>query len=155
MRLRAMVLAAVLVLTGTATPARAEAGVAANCHGELVASHPLVDRDGVGARTGLGEVRVDVYQADAQGGTTCVTTVAGDGMDAEPVPMLAMLVTSDGAAAQDRGAFQHHAAVWATGTAGSCLVVHGAAQLRSFGPSAPASAGDWYVLPGADRRVCV
>jgi hypothetical protein len=154
-KLRAATLAATMVVAAviaTPVPAHAAAGVAANCYGDVVASLPLVDRDGLGARTELGQVRLDVYYSEAAGGTTCVMTVGGNGTASGPLPMLAMLLTADGRGALDRGEYRYHAAVTATQTAGECIVVHGAATLQPFGPDG--APGDAYFLPADGREHC-
>lgn len=154
-KFRPAALIATLVVASAATgapPASATAGVAANCFGGLVASHALVDRDGLGATTELGQLRVDVFYSEAAGGTTCAMTVGGNGTASGPIPMVAMLLTEGGEGAMDRGDYRYHAAVTATGTAGECVQVYGATRLRPFGPEAPAS--DWYFLDAGAREHC-
>ncbi|SDL63196.1 hypothetical protein SAMN04488242_2185 [Tessaracoccus oleiagri] len=154
-KFRPVALVATLVVASAAAgapPAAATAGVAANCFGDLVASHALVDRDGLGATTELGRLRVDVFYSAAAGGTTCAMTVGGNGTASGPVPMVAMLLTDGGEAALDRGEYRYHAAVTATGTAGRCVRVYGETRLLPFGPEVPAS--DWYFLAGDAREYC-
>lgn len=144
-------LAVVIAIVATPLPARATVGVAQSCSGDLVASHPLVDRDGLGARTELGQVRLEVHYSTAAGGTTCVRTVGGNGLASGPIAMLAMVVTEDGRGALDHAEYRYHAAVTATRTKGTCVSVHGASELRPFGPDGP---GDWYFLDSSARRHC-
>lgn len=142
------------MLSGATVPAHASAYVVENCGGERIASIPLTDRDGMQGATTEGVLRADVYQSEFRGGTTCVMTVAG-GADSEPIPLIAMIVTEDGDAVTDHGEYGFHAAVAATGTAGSCVLVYAAAELCPFGKQAPTSTGDAYTLPGNKRSYCV
>lgn len=153
-RLRAALLSAALLLLGTTVPAQASARIVENCHGDLVASIPLVDRDGMEAVTDSGALRAEVYQSNADGGTTCVLSL-GAASDADPMPRIAMIVTEDGSAALDHGMYQYHAAVAATHTKDTCLLIYAAAELHPFGNDAPASTGDTYTLPGTKRSICV
>lgn len=137
-----------------ATPAEAAATVTYGCTGDLVAERPLVDRDGLVARTQLGDLRVEVFYSDDDGGTTCVQTIGGDNTAAGPMPMLAMILTDDGQGALDRGEYLYRASVEATETAGKCVQIYGATQLRAFGPETPDVASDWYFLPGDAREHC-
>lgn len=150
-RLRNALLGSALLLAGTTVPAQASAHVVENCYGDLVATIPLVDRDGLQATTDSGVLRAEVYHSEASGGTTCVLSLGGS----DSIPRIAMIVAEDGAAVIDHGEYEYHAAVAATRTEGTCVLIYAAAEMSAFGPEAPASTGDTYMLPAGKRSVCV
>ncbi len=150
-RLRNALLGSALLLAGATVPAQAAAHVVEHCYGDLVATIPLVDRDDLQATTDSGVLRVEVYQSEASGGTTCVLSLGG----ADSIPRIAMIVADDGTAAIDHGEYEYHAAVAATRTKGTCVLIYAAAEMRTFGPQSPASTGDTYTLPAGKRSVCV
>lgn len=154
MRLPVLTAVACLFAGWTALPAQADARVAQDCTGDVVAAFALVDAEGHGRSIGSDRLRVVVRHDPADGGTTCVTTVGGDGSAEQPLSMLAMIVTEDGRAALDRGEYSYHAAVAATETAGQCVLVHGAVATQPFGPDAPATAQELVTIEGGPRSVC-